>query len=184
LHALRQLPKVEIVLWTASTRETGTPVVAQLQQNSPIFDEVIFRNDAWFTEPIHTKDLRLLGRDLDKVVVLDNAPNCCKLNPQHGVLVEDFTGTRSERDGTLVNCYYILEYLLECRRERKVGVKEGLLQLEEEGQLCRPVYYALPDSWANANLRDIAPLRIPPNGKYLRASATPPSASTMKHWTF
>ena len=183
LNAIRQMKNIEIVLWTASTKETGAPVVEQLHCTGVIFDDVIFRSDLWFTEPIHTKDLRLLGRDMDRVVVFDNAPNCCKLNSHNAVLVEDFLGNRCESDATLVNAYYVVEALSKgCAQGR--GVKETLGRLEGEGHLCRAVHYALPEAWNNVNLRDMAPLKIPPHGKYLRVLSTPPSASTMQHWTY
>jgi hypothetical protein len=182
LNALRHMKDLEVVLWTASTEETGAPVVDQLYSGGSVFDDVIFRNNSWFTEPIHTKDLRLLGRDMDRVVVFDNAPNCCKLNPTNAVLVDDFMGARHEGDAALINCYYIIEALLKLARQG-VSVRDGLSKLVSEANLCRPVFFQLPESWAHANLRDVAPIRVPPNGKYIRAHTTFTSAQTMKHWT-
>lgn len=183
LNAIRQMENIEIVLWTASTRETGAPVVEQLHCTGIIFDDVIFRSDLWFTEPIHTKDLRLLGRDMDRVVVIDNAPNCCKLNPTNSVLIEDFLGHRTESDASLVNSYYVVEALNKgCGQGR--SVKEVFARLEAEAHLVKPVHFALPDAWHSVNLRDIAPLKVPPHGKYLRVLSNPPSASTMQHWSF
>ena len=74
----------------------------QLSAQGSVFHDVIFRNDAWFTEPYHAKDLRLLGRNMDRVVIFDNAPNCCKINKAHSVLVEDFTGYYNPGDNTIV----------------------------------------------------------------------------------
>lgn len=182
LNALRHMQGLEVILWTASTEETGAPVVDQLYSGGQVFDDVIFRNDSWFTEPIHTKDLRLLGRDMDRVVVFDNAPNCCKLNPANSVLVDDFMGARLENDAALINCYYIIESLLKMARQG-VSVRDGLAKLMAEANLCRAVYFQLPENWARANLRDVAPIRIPPNGKYIRAHTTFANAPTMKHWT-
>ena len=180
LNAMRQMNNVEIILWTASTRETGAPVVEQLQNKGLIFDEVIFRNDIWFTEPVHTKDIRLLGRDLDRVIVFDNAPNCCKLNKENCVLIDDFNGNTELSDGSLVNLYYIVDAVMSncCKG---VGVRTTLEQLEKERQLLRSVCYSLPDAWANHNLRDVAPLMIPPHGKYLRMFFE--SAAPLDPWT-
>ncbi|CUE71404.1 Hypothetical protein, putative [Bodo saltans] len=182
LNALRHMKGLEVVLWTASTEETGAPVVDQLYSGGQVFDDVIFRNDSWFTEPIHTKDLRLLGRDMDRVVVFDNAPNCCKLNPTNSVLVDDFMGARNENDAALINCYYIIEALLKMARQG-VSVRDGLAKLMSEANLCRPVYFQLPENWARVNMRDVAPIRIPPHGKYIRAHTTFANEPTMKHWT-
>ena len=83
---------VEVVLWTASTEETGRPVVRQIDPTGTFFHHVVFRNNKWFTDGVHTKDLTLLGRDMDRVLIVENTPNCCKLNPQNAIMVEDFVG--------------------------------------------------------------------------------------------
>lgn len=183
LNAMRQIPGLEIVLWTASTKETAAPVVHQLHERGVVFDELIFRSDAWFTEPVHTKDLRLLGRDMNRVVVFDNAANCVKLNTNNAVLVEDFMGTpdtHGRHDGSLVNLYYIVDILV---NNCTIGhsVQETLSTLATEGQLCRNIFYQLPEAWNGVNLRDTAPLMVPPHGKYVRASFI--SAAPLEHWT-
>lgn len=182
LNAMRQMKGVEIVLWTASTKETGAPVVRQLQERGSIFDDVIYRDERWFTEPIHTKDLRLLGRDINRVVVFDNAPNCVKLNTSNAVLIEDFNGTTDadRHDGSLVNLYYIVDFLLS-NSARGHSVQDTLRQLGGEGQLCHEVLLKLPETWRNANLSDVAPLMIPPHGEYFRTIFT--SAAPLDCWT-
>ena len=93
---------VEVVLWTASTEETGRPVVRQIDPTGTFFHHVVFRNNKWFTDGVHTKDLTLLGRDMDRVLIVENTPNCCKLNPQNAIMVEDFRGDLTEVDRTLL----------------------------------------------------------------------------------
>eukprot|EP00758_Cryptobia_borreli_P008531 Tbor_TRINITY_DN5396_c0_g4::TRINITY_DN5396_c0_g4_i1::g.4627::m.4627/K17616/CTDSPL2; CTD small phosphatase-like protein 2 len=181
LNAMRQMKGVEIVLWTASTKETGEPVVRQLEERGSIFDNIIYRDERWFTEPIHTKDLRLLGRDMNRVVVFDNAPNCVKLNVSNSVLIEDFNGVTEDRhDGSLVNLYYITDFLI-ANAARGHTVQDTLRQLAGEGQLCQEVELKLPESWRNANLSDISPLMIPPHGDYYRTIFT--SAAPLDCWT-
>ena len=89
-HILREL--AEIVLWTASTEETGKHVLHQIDPKGEFFHHIIYRNSDWFTEGTHTKDLTLLGRSMDKVIIVENTPNCCKFNQQNAIMVEDFTG--------------------------------------------------------------------------------------------
>ncbi|RNF17793.1 putative TFIIF-stimulated CTD phosphatase [Trypanosoma conorhini] len=182
LNALRHMRGLEVVLWTASTKETALPVVEQLNQSGPVFDEVIYRNDMWFTEPLHTKDLRLLGRDMDRLLIIDNAANCCKLNPRNSVLADDFYGCRTEEDATLVNVYYIIDRVLRgCHDD--VPVRDTLLGLATDGQLCSPYVLTLPDAWKSLPLREIAPLKIPPHGRFTRSHRQPLGEAVMRHWT-
>eukprot|EP00659_Diplonema_papillatum_P003649 gene3649-5677_t len=112
---------VEVVLWTASTPQTGQPVVQQIDPHGEFFHHVVYRHDGWFTEGTHTKDLKLLGRDMDKVIIVENTPNCCKFNPQNAILVEDFVGDHSKPDRTLLSVAQIIRGAVESAN-RKIGV--------------------------------------------------------------
>jgi hypothetical protein len=171
LNALRQLEGVEVVMWTASTEETAAPVVRQLSAQGTVFHDVIFRNNAWFTEPYHAKDLRLLGRPMDRVVIFDNAPNCCKINKSHSVLVEDFTGYYNPCDNTLINLYRIAEVLA---RDVRAGssVPECLARLADEEAICTRVDFELPATWRHVNVEELHPLRVPPHGTFFKVPMT------------
>lgn len=167
LAALRNLPGVEIVMWTASTEETGSQVVRQLHAHGKIFDDVIYRNDDWFTEPVHTKDLRLLGRDMDRVIVVDNAPNCCKLHKGNALLIEDFMGVVTPNDHSLVNMLYVIQALAEgCKKN--VSVSQTLEQLSATQEYCYTVNYPVPEAWAHVKPRDVAPVMYPPHGTFFK----------------
>lgn len=183
LNAMRQMEGLEIVLWTASTAETAAPVLRQLQSRGAVFDEIICRNDSWFTDPIHTKDLRLLGRDMDRVVIFDNAVGCLKLNPGNAVLVEDFTGREDphkRHDAALVNTYYITDNLRQGVLQG-IRVRDSLDRMVADCQLCEIVNYSLPVEWTKVNLNDYAPLKVPPHGSYVRAFLE--TAAPLEHWT-
>ncbi|KPI88916.1 hypothetical protein ABL78_1961 [Leptomonas seymouri] len=184
LNALRHMKELEIVLWTASTKETASPVVEQLHQTGIIFDDIIYRNNLWFTQPIHTKDLKLLGRDMDRVLIVDNSVGCCKMHPRNSLLVEDFHGVRRRTDAALVNVYYVVDALLRMLRERDMSVSEGLRCLMAEGQLCHTVSYDLPEFFKNIPLMAVPELKRPPIGRFVRANTTPPNTSIMQHWVY
>ncbi|CCW62478.1 unnamed protein product [Phytomonas sp. EM1] len=183
LNALRHMVDLEIVLWTASTKETATRVVQRLHSNGIIFDDVIFRNNLWFTEPVYTKDLRLLGRDMDKVVIVDNAANSCKLNPRNALLIEDFHGHRDAEDAALVNVYYAVDALLRMAKDG-ISVRDGLTKLAETGLLCHEISIPIPPTWKNMPLSSISPIKLPPFGKFVKSNTKPPSRSIMGYWTF
>ncbi|KAG8343894.1 putative NLI interacting factor like phosphatase [Trypanosoma vivax] len=181
LNALRYMKGIEVVLWTASTKETAMPVVKQLCQSGTVFDDVIYRNNVWFTEPLHTKDLRLLGRNMDRLLIFDNAPNCLKFNPQNAVITDDFRGNVSGGDATLVNVYYIVERVYHSCITG-MTVPETLLKTAEENFLCSSVILELPLAWKMLPLSEIPPLKIPPHGHFFRAHSAPLDESIMKHW--
>lgn len=91
---------MEIVLWTASMECVARPVLERMDPDGSIFDHLIFRDRRWYQERSYTKDLKLLGRDLSHVVIIENSPMSVVLNRRHAILVKDFVG------GGPVNYYY------------------------------------------------------------------------------
>lgn len=83
---------IEIVLWTASVESLARVVLARLDPTGTIFTHLIFRDRRWFKETGYTKDLRLLGRDMERVVIIENSPMSVTLNRQQSILVRDFMG--------------------------------------------------------------------------------------------
>lgn len=85
----------EVIMWTAGTHEHVNKVMPYI--SSLKFDHIITRNDRWYKEAEggkaeYTKDLTLLGRRLDKVVIVDNSPSCVYTTPFNSIVVKSFTG--------------------------------------------------------------------------------------------
>eukprot|EP01060_Flectonema_neradi_P039617 TRINITY_DN8799_c0_g1_i1.p1 TRINITY_DN8799_c0_g1~~TRINITY_DN8799_c0_g1_i1.p1 ORF type:complete len:323 (+),score=33.29 TRINITY_DN8799_c0_g1_i1:131-970(+) len=106
--------KAEVVLWTASIESVGKPVLRQIDPNSEYFHSAVYRNPAWFQERLtipHTKDLRLLGRDLSKTVIIENNPFSVRLNKSNAIMVPDFDRP-NPNDSVLRNLDKVLHSLL------------------------------------------------------------------------
>lgn len=170
LQGLRSKPDVELVLWTASTIEIVNRVMDEVHEGAEsVFDHIIARNDQWFTQPTHTKDLRLLGRDMNRVVIIENSINCCKLNPLNSILVENFFG--NDTDASLVNVYYMLEATLHLISD-KVTVAACLKTLAKEHLLCNWFELELPIAWKRVDKHMIPAHRYPPSGRFIKALTT------------
>lgn len=170
LEGLRKKKDVELVLWTASTRDVTEKVISSLQDGDVCyFDHIICRDKQWFTEPTHTKNLRLLGRRLDTVVIVENSANCCKLNPQNAILVADYHG--NDEDASLVNVYYMIEAVIHLL-ESGYSVSTALRTLAKEQLLCEWHDMELPEVWKRAPIWKIAPHKIPAYGKFVKSKTT------------
>ena len=181
LDALRSMEGVELVLWTASTETTAAPVVRQLGQSSGrfYFDTVIFRSPLWFSDNVHTKDLRLLGRPLEKVMIFDNAPQCLKINRRNGVLVEDFMGGGEVSpssisssggggvDCTMCNMVTTVQYVLDGVKKGS-SVPESLYSCFELEQQLDMVRYEMPPGYSHDIISKLPPLDAPIHGDFFR----------------
>ncbi|KAG5473891.1 hypothetical protein LSCM1_04526 [Leishmania martiniquensis] len=82
--------KCEVIVWTAGTREYALNVIRMIDTVCAV-QHCIYRHPLWWTGDVGcTKDLRLLGRPMDRVLLVDNTPSVFRANPRNSLLVEDF----------------------------------------------------------------------------------------------
>jgi len=116
---------IEIILWTASVESLARTVLTRLDPDGSIFTDLIFRDKRWFKETGYTKDLRLLGRDMERVVIIENSPMSVTLNRQQAILVKDFLG-HAPHDTDLKAVKEVLESWVTA--DRFVPIREWLAQ--------------------------------------------------------
>ena len=82
----------EIVVWTAGLRAYAQAIIRHVDPLSKI-RHCIYRHAKWFTGKAgYRKDLRTLGRTLEKTIIIENTPDCIRGYQQNGVLVSDYEG--------------------------------------------------------------------------------------------
>jgi hypothetical protein len=103
--------KAEIVLWTASMECVARPVLLQMDPTRSVFHHSIFRDRRWFKDIGYCKDLRRLGRDISRCIIVENSPQSVRLNTDNAILVPDFFGNKA--DNSLKAVQEILVGLIE-----------------------------------------------------------------------
>ena len=107
----------EVILWTASTPEVASVVVDTIDPFHQIFEHIIARSPAWFRGVPYTKDLKLLGRPMERVVIVENSVDCVSENRKNAIIVPDFYGTPQQAHCTaLLTALEILEEINESAR--------------------------------------------------------------------
>lgn len=94
LHAAAQL--FEVVVFTASPTVYANRVLDRLDPDHQLIDYRMFRHHCHHhhhTKAHYIKDLCALGRDLSKVVIIDNSVEAFAFQLDNGVLIEDFLGS-------------------------------------------------------------------------------------------
>lgn len=119
----------EIVLWTA-----GIPVyvnrilsaITRVVKRHTWFHYVIARSPLWYSDEGPTvKDLRLVQRPLERVLVLENSPASMQHQPQNVLLVEDFYGDNME-DQSLLFAGQVVERLTQDAKTKPHNVPVAL----------------------------------------------------------
>ena len=84
--------RCEVVVWTAGLRAYAQAIIRNIDKNN-VVQHCIYRHNKWFTgQAGYRKDLAALGRPLDKVIIVENTPDCIRGYQQNGILVEDYEG--------------------------------------------------------------------------------------------
>eukprot|EP01062_Namystynia_karyoxenos_P029763 TRINITY_DN2230_c0_g1_i1.p1 TRINITY_DN2230_c0_g1~~TRINITY_DN2230_c0_g1_i1.p1 ORF type:complete len:279 (+),score=107.06 TRINITY_DN2230_c0_g1_i1:76-837(+) len=100
--------RTEPVVWTAGVRAYAQAVCRNIDKKG-VLRHCVYRHKKWFSGCAgYNKDLTLLGRDMNRLVILENTPDCVRGNEANGIVVADY-----EADGTVDNTLYAIRELLE-----------------------------------------------------------------------
>ena len=110
----------EIVIFTASTQYYADIVIDGLDCKDKI-DYKLYRQHTDFIDGTHIKDLSKLGRNLSKIIIIDNLEDNYLLQPNNGLNIIDFEG--DENDNELI---YLMKDLLNIVRQPGLDVRNEL----------------------------------------------------------
>lgn len=116
LHSLSYM--YEIVVFTASSKSVSKGFESHTQYANSVLDFIdphcciayrLFRENCRLFNGVLVKDLSILGRDLSKVVLVDNLRDSYILQPANGICCESFFGNKSDEE--LMHLLPFLQYL-------------------------------------------------------------------------
>jgi CTD small phosphatase-like protein 2 len=109
----------EIILFTASTEHYATTIIDYIDPNREYFKTILSRRNCMETKNgFFIKDLRILkGRDLAKVVIIDNLAHCFGFQIDNGIPILDFISDEND-----VELLYLADYLLRLAKAPDVRV--------------------------------------------------------------
>ena len=111
----------ELVVFTAATQEYADPIINALETNGKFFDYRLYRMHTIIIDNDFVKDLSKLGRDLSKIIIVDNMEQNYKLQKNNGITIRPFWGKDNE-DTALID---LLEILIKIA-EKKNGCKNRI----------------------------------------------------------
>ena len=98
----------EMILFTAGTSEYADPILNIIDKKKIFFDKILYRQHTIIMDNVFVKDLSKLGRDLSKVIIIDNMPQSFKLQKENGIFIKSFNGD-NKKDSTLFDLIPILK---------------------------------------------------------------------------
>ena len=126
---LTEINKIyEIILFTSATQNYADPILDSIDKNKIFFDKRLYRQHTLLVNDTFVKDLSKLGRDLSKVVILDNRPQNYELQKENGIYIRSFYGD-DKFDNALINLIPILKTIA---KNPSNDVREEIKKLKEE----------------------------------------------------
>ena len=119
LAELKQL--YEIIVFTTGTQEYADPILNAIEKQGNFFDKRLYRQHATVIDNIFVKDLSRLGRDISKVIIIDNMPHNFRLQKENGIFIKNFYGENS-KDTALLDLIPILKEIA-CNEHHDVRIE-------------------------------------------------------------
>ena len=125
---LSEINKIyELIIFTAGTQEYADPILNIIDQKNCFFEKRLYRQHAIIIDNGFVKDLSLLGRDLRKVIIIDNNPFNYELQKENGIFIKSFYGEKD--DNVLLELIPILKKIA-LKKDNDVRVE--LLRMKDE----------------------------------------------------
>ena len=84
--------RYELVVFTSGIQEYADPILDIIEKKGKIFAKRLYRQHTIIINNKYIKDLSRLGRDLSKIIIVDNMPQNFGLQKENGILIKNFFG--------------------------------------------------------------------------------------------
>lgn len=118
----------ELVTFTTATQDYADSIIDQIDPQRLIRHR-FYRQHTLPWGPLFLKDLSRLGRNLDKVVIIDNMPDSFMLQPDNGIHIK--TWYDDSEDRALLNLIQLLEQLQSSRKDVPTILKQYRKQIPQ-----------------------------------------------------
>ena len=120
--------KYELIIFTAGTQEYADPILDVIEKNEKFFAKRLYRQHTIFMNNTYIKDLTRLGRDLSKIIIVDNMPQNFGLQRENGIFIKNFFG--EDKNDTALND--LTHILLKIASNPNNDVRTELKKYKEE----------------------------------------------------
>ena len=135
-HFLETLfPFFEMIIWTNSIKEYADPIIDTIEKKGKFFVCRLYRDYSTLTNDNKCiKDLNNLGKNIEKIIIIDDFENNFSLQKENGILIKPFIGTDFEKknDTVLIDLLSILLKIIKEFNDVRDGIKKYKNEIKEK----------------------------------------------------
>ena len=110
LHDMK--PLFELIIFSSGTPDYVDPIIKIIEKNEKFFDHVLYRHHISLDdEGNNVKNLDLIGRDLKKIIIIDDIPRYFHLQKRNGINIKPFCGNILSDTKTLKTLNNVLKVI-------------------------------------------------------------------------
>ena len=88
-------PFYEIISFSLESKNVNDYIINMIEQDKKYFEYKFCKEHSILYENILVKDISLIGRDISKIIIVDDDENCFKLNKENGIKIAPFLGSNN-----------------------------------------------------------------------------------------
>ena len=85
-------PFCELITFTSASKEYAQPIINEIELKNKYFDYNFFREHSIICGNDFVKDISRIGRDMKKIIIVDNMKENFRLNMENGIKIAPFNG--------------------------------------------------------------------------------------------
>ena len=90
-------PFYELITFTSASKEYAQPIINEIELKNKYFDYNFFREHSVINGNDFVKDISRIGRDMKKIIIVDNTEQNFRLNKKNGIKIKPFYGDQNDK---------------------------------------------------------------------------------------
>ena len=111
----------ELIVWTSATEAYANSLINAVEHDKKYFDYILFREHATIIGEDFVKDLTRIGRNLNRIIIIDDMPQNFRLQKENGINIKPFFGDDMQ-DTALYELVPILKQIAQDGNDVRIGL--------------------------------------------------------------
>ena len=119
------------MIYTVATKKYADPIINAIEKGNNYFACRLYREHCVLYKGLYVKDISLLGRDLDKIIIIDDKPYNFILQKENGIAIKPYWGNENESTNEFVlkNLMFILLNIIKVKSN---DLRDGIQKYKED----------------------------------------------------